>query len=85
MVSSVANSIMATNAGNNLLAGANAQIALARNTNANSDSKALLEKEKQLQSDRIKNELSYEANMAIADSMKKAEKEKQKHKLCLLA
>jgi len=85
MVSSVANSIMATNAGNNLLAGANAQIALARNTNANSDSKALLEKEKQLQSDRIKNELSYEANMAIADSMKKAEKEKQKHKLYLLA
>lgn len=85
MVSSVTNSLIATNAANNMLAGANAQLALARNTTANSDPKALVAKEKQLQSDMIKNKVSYEANMAIADSMKKAEKEKQKHKLYLLA
>jgi len=68
-----------------MLSAANAQISLARNVDANSNMKDLQNKDKQLQMDMLKNKISYEANMAAADSAKRLEKEKQKHKLYMLA
>lgn len=85
MVYSPVNSIAATNAANTLQTTANAQIAAVRNVNSNTDIKAAFEKDKMLESQKLKSELEYKANLAADESQKKLQKEKAKHKLYLLA